>query len=260
MVSKIPTAIFDNVAATYDDDFTNTALGRILRTRVWTVMEKYFKPGDHILELNCGTGEDALWLMNHGMRVTMTDASPRMIDQSSKKLQRAGFNATAYAYSIQTLMHQDWNQMFDGALSNFGGLNALRDLSILGQGLYKMLRPGANFIAVLMGPICPYEIAYFLLQGKPRRAFRRLRRETIAHIGGQPLRVNYHSHRKLTSSLNQVFEKIWIGSLGLVLPPTDTRYFRRSSAILKNLNWLDMAFSPYADGMGDHFIAVFRRR
>ena len=47
----------------------------MLRGRVWQTLERTFTPGQHILELACGTGEDALWLAQRGIQVTATDGS-----------------------------------------------------------------------------------------------------------------------------------------------------------------------------------------
>jgi ubiquinone/menaquinone biosynthesis C-methylase UbiE len=73
-------AAFDVFAPTYDVDFTQTRLGKMLRGRVWQVLERYFSPGDHVLELACGTGEDACWLAEWGIRVTATDGSAEMVE------------------------------------------------------------------------------------------------------------------------------------------------------------------------------------
>ena len=58
----------------YDDLFTRSAIGRAQREVVWKILFRHFDPGDHILELNCGTGEDAVFLARHDMRSSdMTD-------------------------------------------------------------------------------------------------------------------------------------------------------------------------------------------
>src|SRR5574341_1364692 len=59
---------FDAAALTYDEIFTQRRLGSWLREMVRERLP--FQPGDHILELGCGTGEDALWLAQRGISVT----------------------------------------------------------------------------------------------------------------------------------------------------------------------------------------------
>jgi SAM-dependent methyltransferase len=72
-------AYWDRAADGYDRDFTGTLTGRARRHSVWRDLERAFHPGQRILELNCGTGIDALHLAARGIRVLGCDISPRMI-------------------------------------------------------------------------------------------------------------------------------------------------------------------------------------
>ncbi len=73
------------MAESYDQTFTNTSLGRELRALVWERLSLLFTGGSHVLELNCGTGEDACWLAARGVLVTATDGSPRMLQRAEEK-------------------------------------------------------------------------------------------------------------------------------------------------------------------------------
>lgn len=55
---------FDAVAGDYDAAFTRTAIGLLLRGRVWRSLNLYTAQSTRMtaLELNCGTGEDTVWL------------------------------------------------------------------------------------------------------------------------------------------------------------------------------------------------------
>ena len=44
-----------------------------MRAAVWARCAARFRPGFRILEMNCGTGEDARWLASQGMQVLATD-------------------------------------------------------------------------------------------------------------------------------------------------------------------------------------------
>ena len=57
---------------------------------VWRQLARAFAPGQHMLELGCGTGEDAVWLAQHGLTVTATDASSAMLEQTRRKADAAG--------------------------------------------------------------------------------------------------------------------------------------------------------------------------
>ena len=50
------------MAGDYDSLFTATIIGALMRKAVWARCAARFQPGQKVLEMNCGTGEDALWL------------------------------------------------------------------------------------------------------------------------------------------------------------------------------------------------------
>src|ERR1700755_1327236 len=76
---------FDQLATRYDDLFTRSLIGRAQRNAVWNVLAQTFQSGDHVLELNCGTGEDAFFLAGKGVSVVACDASEQMIELARKR-------------------------------------------------------------------------------------------------------------------------------------------------------------------------------
>src|SRR5512146_1922454 len=77
---------FGRLASSYDEDFEKLPAARRLRGIVWNVYCRYFKPGDSLLELNCGTGTDAMTLAEKGMRILATDISTAMLQTFQAKL------------------------------------------------------------------------------------------------------------------------------------------------------------------------------
>jgi ubiquinone/menaquinone biosynthesis C-methylase UbiE len=81
---------FDNSALTYDETFTNSNIGRYLRQHVHEYLNLNL-PKDRklrILELNCGTGEDAILLAKKGNFVTASDASVNMLEVAKNKVSK----------------------------------------------------------------------------------------------------------------------------------------------------------------------------
>src|ERR1700682_2984198 len=81
---------FDHIGARYDDEYTNTELSWWFRRRVWERLAVIFKPGDHVIELGCGTGEDAIWLAKRGIYVLAGDGSPAMLAETARKAKAEG--------------------------------------------------------------------------------------------------------------------------------------------------------------------------
>ena len=135
----LPTAVFDALAPDYDARFTQGVLGRTLRRAVWRWLDRAFAPGQRVLELNCGSGEDAVHLAARGVRVLATDASPAMLDATRAKVDRAGLGRSVEIRpaDIERLDQAlaGSSDLLDGAFSNFGGLNCVADLPGVARAL-----------------------------------------------------------------------------------------------------------------------------
>lgn len=182
-----------------------------------------FRPGDHVLELGCGTGEDALWLARRGVRVTASDVSQAMLAVAQRKAAAAGLTHLIdfAAIDLAAPALSIGNCQLAGAFSNFGALNCLPDRRPLAQALAHWLRPGSRVVLVVMGPACPWEIGWHLLHGQPRTALRRFRDGAEAHIGdGATVRVWYPSPRTLAAEFAPYFAVRDLLGIGALLPPS----------------------------------------
>lgn len=259
---------FDAFAAEYDARFTDTTLGRWLRRRVWGILAQCFRPGDHILELTCGTGEDAIWLAQQGVRVTATDGSPRMIEAARRKAAAAGVSdRVAFAtLDIDAAHDEEWRLMgipptgFDGVLSNFGGLNVIETWRPLAEKLGGMVKPGGWLVLAPMGPICPWETLWHVAHADLRTAFRRFRSPATALVGATPIPIWYPAAPRLRRDFAPWFRPEYTESLGLWLPPSYLSHLVDRFPHL--FGWLDRMEARTARltrGWGDHYIIVFRR-
>ncbi len=259
-------AAFDAVAATYDDTFATTRLGEILRERT-RVRLRQFTTGMRVLELGCGTGEDAVWLAQRGVNVTATDASPAMLEQTRAKAKRAGVSERIKT-ELLDLNDPSPNgprvgtgpelEQLDGVFSNFGPLNCVRDLRPLAERLAIQLRSGGRVILVIMGPVCPWEVAIYARRRDWKNATRRFNREgAVANIGGNPLLVFYPSARKVARVFAPHFRRAHLEALGVLLPPPYLEHFaaRHPHLIDSFANWESRiaSFFPF-NALGDHYL------
>lgn len=266
--SAVLPGAFDAVASSYDVSFSATALGRLLRPRVWSVLDRYFRAGDRLLELACGTGEDALWLARRGVRVTATDGSAAMIRIVNQKVQAASLHGevTARHVSFQQVVAGEMDSALsptrlDGVLSNFGGLNVLAGWRPLAEALARIVRPGGVAVLVPMGPFCPWEVGWHLAHAKPWAAIRRWGGPAEARVGDVRIPVYYPSAARLRRDFEPWFRAVRLESLGLWLPPSYLNHFvDRRPGLFRRLARFEAATARLTGGWGDHYILVLERR
>jgi ubiquinone/menaquinone biosynthesis C-methylase UbiE len=264
-IARPPAAlVFDQMAQEYDDVFTNSMIGRAQRDAVWRVLTEIFHSGDHVLELNCGTGEDALFLARNGISVTACDASELMIQVASSRLRTEAANAPIRFSHLPTerIRELQHTTKFDGAFSNFSGLNCVADLEQTAGDLGTLLSSGTSLLVCLSTRFCLWEMLWFALHGNFRKAFRRCSGHAIAKVGEFTVEVYYPTVRKLQSLFSASFALRSFVGVGITVPPSYVESSIRSHPkLLSILRTIDKAISslPCFRVLGDHVLLHFER-
>lgn len=262
--SAIAGLAFDRMAADYDSIFTFSTVGRSQRNVVWEEALATFAPGSHILELNCGTGEDAIFLAKAGMRVTACDASAEMIVQARNKAASHELGAQIDFYNLPT-EHIDSlprAQRFDGVFSNFSGLNCVQDLGSIARQITDRLEPGASMLFCLSSRYCLWEIAYFMLRNNPRKALRRCGGLTQARVGDLDFPVYYPTLSELNTAFRPSFRLVSTAGIGITVPPSYLESWAQSHPqLLGMLEKIDAIVRrwPLARTLGDHMLVHMER-
>jgi SAM-dependent methyltransferase len=257
-------AAFDCMADTYDATFTQSFTGIAQRNVVWRAVEKTFRSGDRVLELNCGTGEDALFLAKRGISVLACDASSRMIAVAE---QRKALEAPGSSVQFRELRNEDIDTLspfahFDGVLSNFSGLNCVQDLSQVARKLGELLTRGAVAFICLSTRVCLWEMAWYASRGNFKKAFRRLPGSTVARLNEIAVPVWYPTIAAVRRSFSPCFRLRSIRAVGLFVPPSYLEsWIRRHKSVLTRLEAMDAVFAtwPLIRGMGDHVLLEFEK-
>jgi SAM-dependent methyltransferase len=263
---------FDSLAAQYDETFTNTAIGQLMRTAVWRHVDRLFSPGDCVLELNCGTGEDALHLARRGVRVVATDVSPEMLAVAREKVGAAGLTDKVVFHRLDLAAGEEEfsglagrfgsgaeRGKFDGAFSNFGGLNCVADPAVVARGLSGTVRAGGSVAMCVMGKLVPWEWIWYAVRGRFSKAVRRLRPGGVEWRG---LNVRYHSIGALRIAFAPAFRLLRTSGIGFLVPPPYAEDFAgRHPRALQALNRWERRLEttrPFP-WLADHYLVELER-
>jgi SAM-dependent methyltransferase len=261
---------FDALATGYDETFTDTQIGRYLRQRVHARLDQHFHAGDHVLELGCGTGEDALYLASRGLRVTATDVSERMLDIARAKT-RSNALVSVERVDLRELtltplppLPQREGELYDGVFSNFGPLNCLEDWRPLAEWLAQRVRPGGVAAFGVMSPLCLWEMGWHGLHLDFKTATRRLRKSTSfqADENAKPIAIRYPTVGRITRDFGPWFRRVHVEGVGLFLPPSDAfGVVEKRPRMLRLLTALEERFVRYGAlaMLADHYWIEFQR-
>lgn len=252
---------FDQIATEYDVDFTQSATGKLQRNAVWHFLEKEMKTAKplKILELNCGTGEDAIWLAKKGHSVFATDISKEMLAIAKAKCEAAGLSEqiTFSVLDISRPGSYPNDLKFDFIFSNFGGFNCMMPevLKEIFPKLNQLLLPNGRLAVVVMSKFCLWESVYFLAKGRFSKTIRRNRKTPLkVPVGNQMVETWYFSPADIKQFSGAGFKTRKIQPVGFFLPPSYLdRFFSRNRKLLSALNWFEKNiskvsfFAPYSD-------------
>jgi SAM-dependent methyltransferase len=199
-------------------------------------------------------------LGQQGVRVLATDLSREMVEVTRRKVARTRLTATV---QVQQLALEQLHKLevppFDGALSNFGGLNCVAELSGVGRALAAQLHPGALALLCVMGPLVPWEWGWFLCHGAPGTAFRRLRPGGVVWRG---LTIHYPSIRTLRRAFSPAFRLCRASAIGALLPPSFAEsWMVRHPRLLTFLNRWERRLEtlPPLPWLADHYLLELER-
>jgi ubiquinone/menaquinone biosynthesis C-methylase UbiE len=219
---------------------------------------RHLKPGDKILELNAGTGLDAVYFAGKGYKIHCTDISEGMLQQLAYKVDKLNLSElVTYQLLSFTELDKLGINKFDYIFSNFGGLNCTDNLSDVFKHFSKILLPDGRVTLVIIPPVCPWEIAV-MFRGNFKTAFRRLKKRGIkANVEGVEFKTYYYSLRETVKTLGPRFHVLETQGLASISPPPYMINFPgRFSNLYKRLTQIDESVShsfPF-NRWADHFI------
>ena len=256
-------APFDHIATT-DSVLTRSAIGQLQRKRVWNYLEGITPhlDGLEILELNCGTGDDALLFSEKGFNIVATDVSEEMLKVTVQKANQFSMQnkISSHYLDLDTFDETLFDKKFDLIFSNFGVVNCINPDSLkkLLNKIPSLLSPGGRFIAVAMPKFCLWESMYMLLKFRFRSVFKRMTNKGVAvDMQGTNLKTWYYNPARIKKWAKANFKVVTTRPIGFALPPSQLESdFTRRKGFLLRLNNLEKKFHRVSilSVMADQFI------
>ncbi|MBS1509611.1 MAG: class I SAM-dependent methyltransferase [Bacteroidetes bacterium] len=214
---------FSKQSAIFDTLYGSDSIIAYKRQRVRQHLQQYLQPGSHVLELNCGTGEDAIWLAQQGHTVHATDIAPGMLEQLQQKI-----NTTSIQHLISTecisftnLQQVQQQKLYNHIFSNFAGLNCTGELNKVLQSFHSLLEPGGIVTLVVLPSFCLWE-TLLLVKGKTKTAFRRFfsSKGVKANVENTSFTCWYYNPSYIIKTLQPEFKVLSIEGLCTIVPPS----------------------------------------
>jgi 2-polyprenyl-3-methyl-5-hydroxy-6-metoxy-1,4-benzoquinol methylase len=254
---------FDKAATNYDATFTHSVIGKLQRNWVYFHVSKKLNSVKKLLEINCGTGEDAIWLAQQNIEVTATDVSKKMIEIGKSKSNTN--NPNFIQVNINAIQSQFLNEKFDLIFSNFGGLNCLSKLELTSffNASQNLLSDKGKLALVIMPKNTLWEQLYFLLKLDFKNAFRRKKEFAVANVDGEKVITYYYNPKDITTLSNTNFTLLEIKPIGFFVPPSYLEsFFKNKPKLISFLNTLEQKITnqSWLSKYADHYLIVLEKK
>ncbi|MES2557642.1 MAG: methyltransferase domain-containing protein [Bacteroidota bacterium] len=253
-------ASFDAASSDYDQTFTHTTVGKAQRERVWFYLDQLpIKEGSAVLEVNCGTGEDAKHWHENGFQIIASDLSPKMVAEAQSKHPEIDFR-------VMNLLELDQlTNEPQTIFSNFGGLNCLpeADLQLFFQKAGDLLATNERLVCVIMGKKTTWDRWYLTLKGRFSSRNRRNTSKAInVMVNGTMVSTWYYSPKEIIRLAGSHFDVELLRPIGLFIPPSYMApFFTKRPRTLRFLIWLDKRFSfSFLANRSDHYFLSLKKR
>ncbi len=212
----------------FDKLYSGNKIIEYKRDRVRTHLKKFINPGDSILELNSGTGEDAIWLAKQKCKVHATDISTGMLEIIQQKIESEALQdlITHEICSFTTLKNLQQKGPYDLIFSNFAGLNCTGDLDKVLDSFCTILKPKGIVTLVILPQFCLWEFL-LIFKGKFKTATRRFfsKKGRSAKLEGGYFKCWYYNPSYVIKHLKNDFKLLSIEGLCTLVPPSYIEYF-----------------------------------
>jgi ubiquinone/menaquinone biosynthesis C-methylase UbiE len=259
-------AAFTLQALGFDNLYNGDTIIQYKRQRVRDHLLQYLPAHSSILELNAGTGEDAIFLAQQGHHIHTTDLSAGMQQVLKEKVEANNLqsNISYELCSFTQLEELKSKGPFDVIFSNFAGLNCTNELSKVLAAFDILLKPGGIVTLVVLPKFCLWE-TLLIFKGKFKTATRRFfsKNGRRAHVQGEYFNCWYYNPSFIISKLKSSFDLLSVEGLCTIVPPSYMEGFaERHSKLFTFLKQKENVLKtkwPWKY-VGDYYIISFKKK
>lgn len=257
---------FNRVAPSMDEVTLRNPINAWMRRVNLEEIRRAFPPASRLLELGCGTGQDAVDLARTGCEVLAVDLSEAMVELARTKVRALGLQdrvtvACGRSRDAARLARESPWSPFDGAYANFS-LTYEESLRDVATAVHSILRPNATFAFTLPNRVVLSEVLLYGPQLRFGDVLGRFRVPLWKDVHGALVEIHAYLPREVRAELNGLFELESLRGIPTFLPPT---YLHAQYSWLGNagetLKALDRRFAgrfPW-NRLGEHTLYKFRR-
>lgn len=257
---------FSLQSAVFDDLYSTNTIIQYKRERVRRHVLPFLSFNSHILELNSGTGEDAIWFAQQGHTVHATDISAGMQDVLKNKINSLGLQQqiSTECISFTNLNELTKKEEYDMIFSNFAGLNCTGELNKVLGSFFPLLKNGGTVTLVLLPKFCLWEFL-LVFKGRFKTAMRRLfsKKGVTAHIEGTYFTCWYYDPSYIIDHLRGLFEVMSLEGLCTLVPPSYMEGFAekhpKTFSFLKSKEERWKTKWPWKS-IGDYYIITLKKK
>ena len=221
---------FSSIYGEYERDAMSNPIDIDFRKRFRKEVEIYSKPGSSLLELNAGSGLDALYFASNNYQVLGTDIAANSKILFEEKITANPLLKMEYKNVSFEKLDELSGMKFNHIYSNHSGLNCTNNLNQIFSQFKGLLYPGGYVTLMVMPKFCPWEILS-IINGN-NKALRRFKAEPIiSNVDGFPIETYYHSPKKIIMSLGSSFHSVNIQPIGLIYPVPFFKTFKNKKII-----------------------------
>jgi ubiquinone/menaquinone biosynthesis C-methylase UbiE len=257
---------FSRQSKVFDQEYGDNPIIQYKRMRVRDHVLDILPPNSSILELNCGTGEDALFFSQKGHRIHATDIAEGMLNRLREKIRAASeYNRVSTELcSFTNLGALEKKGPYDLVFSNFGGLNCTGELDDVLRSFDVLVKPGGCVTLIIIPKFCLWE-SLLLLKGDWKTATRRFfsKNGRKAHLEGTYFTCWYYNPGFIRKQLQDTFDVVKLEGLCTLVPPSyrenfPVKYPRIYHYLVRKEYQLKSSW-PWKL-MGDYFIMTLRKK